>query len=219
MSVLTWMARLTDKEDRLALEYRASRRALFETDVEIDDAERGVLLSVAPMGAHDAPLLYADRIEWLGHVVPLSSGLSAEVRRLKKAALVPSYEPSESDEDRTFQLELRVENPRLGGVFIEQFKSEDERDLEQFCQRVRSEKPNGEAAAAARRDAVEHAERDRDFLAAEAEAAKARLSSLSAGQMFVVETWVRTTFAVSGAGDVLVRRSKQLMSELLARHR
>lgn len=47
MTGLTWMARLTDEEDRLALEYRASRRALYEADVEIDAAERGVLLSVA----------------------------------------------------------------------------------------------------------------------------------------------------------------------------
>jgi hypothetical protein len=104
-------------------------------------------------------------------------------------------------------------------VFIEHFKSEDERDLEQFCQRVRSEKPNGEGAAAARRDAVEDAERDRDIVVAEAEAAKARLSSLSAGQMIVVETWVATTSAVSEAADDLARRCKELISELLPRHR
>jgi hypothetical protein len=171
------------------------------------------------MGARDAPVLYADRIEWLDHVVRLSTGLSAEVRRLKTAARVPSYERSESDEDRTFQLELRVENPRLGGVFIEHFKSEDERDLEQFCQRVRSERPNGEAAAAARQDALERAGRDRDVLAGDVEAAKARLSSLSGVQMFAVETWIRTMFATAEMGDLLVERSRQLMSELLPRHR
>jgi hypothetical protein len=217
MSVLTRMAGLTDDEYRLALEYRATRLACLDANGVVDDAALGVWLSTGPMGAHAAPVLYADRIEWLGEGVPLSSGLSAKVRRPRKAMFVPDCEPSANDVDCTFQLELRVENPSLGGLFIEHFKSEEERNLDRFCQRVDLEKANGEAAAAARREAVEHAERDRDYWAAEAEAAKARLSSLSTGQMIAVGAWVRAAFAASGAGDVFVQRSRELISDLLAR--
>ena len=47
---------------------------------------------------------------------------------------VPSDQLADSDEARTFQLELRIENPDFAAGFIEEYKTENERDLERFCQ-------------------------------------------------------------------------------------
>jgi hypothetical protein len=76
--------RLTWDEHHRAIEYRTLVRAVWRADGAIRDAGRGVLLANGPTGAHATPWLYADRIEWNEHVVPLSNALSVKNTRLKR---------------------------------------------------------------------------------------------------------------------------------------
>ncbi len=192
MTLLHRMAgRLTGDEYRRAIQYRALVRAVRRADGVIRDAEFGRLLANGPTGAHATPWLYADRIEWNEHVVPLSKALSAKIIRLKKAVIVPSDQLSDSDEARTFQLELRIENPDFAAGFIEEYKTEHERDLERFCQQVNLAMPGGEVARTARWDAVARTERDRDLWAEEAEPMEEWLESLSTRKALGIRAWAR----------------------------
>lgn len=158
---------LTPEERDAVIRYHDASRSLRDAQSDENLAARGEWLLVGPRGMHATPVLWADRIDWPGIEVPLSSKLTVKVGQLKPAVVVQVEDESERGEPQKYTLELRIENPEFGAGFIEEYMEKDRRDLDRFVQQVNLAKPDGPAAA--ERRASGYAEANAYRVAAERE--------------------------------------------------